>query len=305
MDLDLHALAKGLRFPEGPVWRADGSVLLVEIAAGALTRVEADGRVERLLDLGGGPNGLAMGPGGALYVCNNMGRFTYHERDGLLIPGHAPPDFEGGVIQKVDLERGTFETLYEACEGKRLLAPNDLVFDRGGDFWFTDHGWADADGSKFGALYWAKGDGSKIVKAAQLPTPNGVGLSPDETVVYVADTLTGRLWAFDITGEGQVAQGFMPGFMGRIVATMPGLQYFDSLAMEADGRVCVATILNGGVTAITPEGEHEHFPVPDLITTNICFGGEDMQDAWITASGTGMLYKTRWPRAGLKLNFSA
>ena len=302
-DLALETVATGLRFPEGPVWCADGSVVLVEIESGWVSRVAADGRVDRLVHLGGGPNGLAVGPDGAFYVCNNMGRFTYHERDGLLIPGHAPPDHQGGMIQRLDLASGRVETLYDACDGKRLIAPNDIVFDRNGDFWFTDNGYGDAEGTRHGGVYWAKSDGSKIVKAAQLPTPNGVGLSPDETVVCVADTMTGRLWAFDITAEGQVAQGFMPGFMGRVVATMPGLQYFDSLAVEADGRVCVATILNGGITAITPAGEHEHFPVPDLITTNICFGGADRQDAWITASGTGVLYKTRWPRPGLKLNF--
>ena len=67
----------------------------------------------------------------------------------------------------------------------------------------------------------------------------------------------------------------------------------------------MATILNGGITAFDPSGSTEHYPVPDLIVTNICFGGSDMMTAWITASSTGKLYKTTWPRAGLKLNFNA
>ena len=79
----------------------------------------------------------------------------------------------------------------------------------------------------------------------------------------------------------------------------------DSLAVEAGGKVCVATIINGGITAFDPDGSTEHYAVPDLVTTNICFGGADMRDAWITASSTGKLYKTRWPRPGLKLNFNA
>jgi gluconolactonase len=78
----------------------------------------------------------------------------------------------------------------------------------------------------------------------------------------------------------------------------------DSLAVEASGRVCVATILNGGITAFTPDGTIEHFAVPDPVVTNISFGCDDMRDAWITASGTGRLYRTRWPRPGLKLNFN-
>ena len=64
-------------------------------------------------------------------------------------------------------------------------------------------------------------------------------------------------------------------------------------------------ILNGGITAFDPDGTTEHFPFPDLITTNICFGGEDMRDAWVTCSSTGKLFKCRWPRPGLKLNFNA
>ncbi len=304
MDLHLETVATGLRFPEGPVWMADGSILLVEIERGTLTTVTPDGKLEVACAIGGGPNGLAVGPGGAVYVCNNNGRFIYHERDGLLIPGHAPPDHQGGMIQRVDMQTGAVETLYEACDGKRLYAPNDIVFDRSGNMWFTDHGWANGEGTKFGGVYFAKSDGSKIVKVATLPTPNGIGLSPDEATLHVADTMTGRLYAFDITGEGEVAPGFMPGFDGRVVATMPGFQLFDSLAVEADGRVCVATILNGGITAITADGAHEHYPVPDLIVTNICFGGADRRDAWITASATGTLYKTRWPRPGLKLNFA-
>ncbi|MBS0488719.1 MAG: SMP-30/gluconolactonase/LRE family protein, partial [Proteobacteria bacterium] len=134
--------------------------------------------------------------------------------------------------------------------------------------------------------------------------PNGVGLSPDEKTVYLADTQLGRLWAFDIVEPGVLAppSGFAP---GRSVCNLPGVQFLDSLAVEASGKVCVATILNGGITAFDPNGTVEHYPVPDFITTNICFGGPDMKTAWITASSTGKLYKTTWPRPGLKLNFNA
>ncbi|HYD46680.1 MAG TPA: SMP-30/gluconolactonase/LRE family protein, partial [Phenylobacterium sp.] len=135
-------------------------------------------------------------------------------------------------------------------------------------------------------------------------SPNGVGLSPDETVVYMADTMLGRLWAFDIAEPGKLTpqEGFGP---GRVICNLPGYQLLDSLAVEASGKVCVATIINGGITAFDPDGSTEHFAFPDLVTTNICFGGEAMQTAWITCSSTGRLYKARWPRAGLKLNFNA
>jgi gluconolactonase len=67
--------------------------------------------------------------------------------------------------------------------------------------------------------------------------------------------------------------------------------------------VCSATILNGGITVFSPDGTFEHVAFPDVLTTNICFGGADMRDAYITLSGTGRLVKARWPRPGLKLNF--
>ena len=90
-----------------------------------------------------------------------------------------------------------------------------------------------------------------------------------------------------------------------MIHNLPGYQLLDSLAVEAGGKVCVATIINGGITAFDPDGSTEHYPFPDLITTNICFGGDDMRTAWVTCSSTGKLFKARWPRSGLKLNFNA
>ena len=303
--MDIELVAEGFRFPEGPIAMADGSVVLTEIAAGRLTRVHADGRRETLVDTGGGPNGAAIGPDGAIYITNNGGSFQWIEQEGLLIPGPTPPTHTGGSIQRYDLKTGELTTLYEECDGKRLVGPNDLVFDRAGGFWFTDHGCSTPEGRKFGALYYALPDGSKITRLREhFVSPNGVGLSPDESVVYMADTSLGRLWAFDVSAPGELSEGppFQP---GRVVCNLPGYQLLDSLAVEAGGKVCVATIINGGVTAFDPDGGVEHFAVPDLVCTNICFGGPDMQDAWVTASSTGKLYKARWPRPGLKLNFNA
>ena len=303
--MDIELVAEGFRFPEGPIAMADGSVVLTEIAAGRLTRVHADGRKETLVETGGGPNGAAIGPDGAIYITNNGGSFEWIEQAGLLIPGPTPPTHTGGSIQRYDIASGELTTLYDSCEGKRLVGPNDLVFDRQGGFWFTDHGCSTPEGRKFGALYYALPDGSRITRLREhFVSPNGVGLSPDESVVYMADTSLGRLWAFDISAPGELAEGppFQP---GRVVCNLPGYQLLDSLAVEAGGKVCVATIINGGITVFDPDGSTEHYPFPDLLCTNLCFGGEDMQTAWVTASGTGKLYKARWPRPGLKLNFNA
>ncbi|ODT89870.1 SMP-30/gluconolactonase/LRE family protein [Phenylobacterium sp. SCN 70-31] len=303
--MELELVCEGLAFPEGPVAMADGSVILTEIKAQRISRVTPDGRRETVVETGGGPNGAAIGPDGALWITNNGGSFVWLDNGGLTIPGPTPPAHTGGMIQRYDFETGKLETVYDSCDGKRLVGPNDLVFDKSGGFWFTDHGCSTPDGRKNGGVFYARTDGGHIRQhRGHMISPNGVGLSPDETVVYVADTQLGRLWAFDVTAPGELAPN--PGFApGRVICNLPGYQLLDSLAVEASGKVCVATIINGGVTAFDPDGSVEHYPVPDLITTNICFGGDDMRTAWITASATGKLYRARWPRPGLKLNFNA
>ena len=129
-------------------------------------------------------------------------------------------------------------------------------------------------------------------------------LSPDEKIVYCNDTHTQKLWAFDVDAPGKLAPPFAFGQRGRVVCTLPGHQWLDSLAVEANGNVCSATLLNGGITIFAADGSFEHVAFPDPMTTNICFGGADIRDAYITLSGTGKLVKARWPRPGLKLNFS-
>jgi gluconolactonase len=302
--MDIELVIDGLEFPEGPIAMADGSVILTEIKGQRLSRITADGQKTTVAETGGGPNGAAIGPDGAIYVTNNGGAFEWIENGGLTIPGPTPPSHKGGLIQRIDIRTGAVTTLYSECDGRGLIGPNDLVFDKQGGFWFTDHGCSTPEGRKFGGLYYARADGSKIVRARDhLIAPNGVGLSPDEDVVYVADTQLGRLWAFDVAAPGELAppSGFAP---GRVICNLPGYQMLDSLAVEASGKVCVATIINGGITAFDPDGSTEHFAFPDLVTTNICFGGADLRDAWVTCSSTGKLFKCRWPRPGLKLNYN-
>ncbi len=94
--LEYEVVAEGLRFPEGPVAMADGSVLLVEIAGSALSRVHPDGTTEVVADCGGGPNGAAVGPDGDVWLCNNGGFFSWNQvSDDLLLPGETPDDLGG------------------------------------------------------------------------------------------------------------------------------------------------------------------------------------------------------------------
>ena len=302
----MRTIATGLQFPEGPIAMPDGSVLLVEIRRGTLSRVSPDGRITVVAECGGGPNGAAIGPDGACYVCNNGG-FEWHDMSGIVVPGNQPADYIGGRIQRVDLATGKVTDLYTACDGRPLRGPNDLIFDRHGGFWFTDHGkMRERDRDRTG-LFYARADGSLIREVVfPLESPNGVGLSPDGAKVYVAETFTGRVWSWDVVGPGELttAMGFGPGG-GQLLCGLPGFQLFDSLAVEGAGNICVATLVNGGITVIAPHGEVlEHVPTGDPLTTNICFGGPDLRTAYVTCSGTGKLMVLEWPRPGLRLAYA-
>lgn len=296
----LSVLAEGLKFPEGPIAMADGSILLVEIAAGTLTRVRK-GSVEVIAEMGGGPNGAAIGPDGHCYVCNNGG-FHWIERDGRLYPGEQPQNYVSGTIQRVDLATGEVEVLYTHCNGQQLRGPNDLVFDQTGGFWFTDHGKTRLRERDRTGVFYARADGSFIEEVIfPMDGPNGIGLSAAEDELYVAETVAGRLWAFKLDGPGSLG-----GRKGerRLLLDRPGFHMFDSLAVDAEGGVCVATIVDGGITTLYPDGASPKFtPMPDSVTTNICFGGEDLRTAYVTLSSTGQLVSLDWHTAGLPLNF--
>ena len=307
---DLREITSGLRFPEGPVVMDDGSVILVEIARGTLTRVEVEsGKTEVVAECGGGPNGAAVGPDGAMYVCNNGGCFEFHEVMGLLFPGPPPATYPGsGSIQRVDIGTGAVEVLYTECDGHPLLAPNDIVFDSNGGFWFTDHGVRHERYSDRTGIYYATTDGSSIREVIfPIDAPNGIGLSPAQDRLYAAETHTGRVWAWTVTAPGEIAATNPLGPGGaELLCGLPGYQLFDSLGVDGDGWVCVATLVNGGITSISPDGSQvEHLASGDPLTTNICFGGDDLRTAYITASGSGRLLATEWPRPGLALAFHA
>lgn len=308
--LAFDVLASDLGFPEGPVVRDDASVLVVDIDGARILRI-ADGEQDVLATPGGGPNGLAIGPDGFAYVANNGG-FLWTEVGGVRIPidrathTNEPPGFVGGWIERVDLATGVVERLHDVCAGRRLRGPNDLVFDEVGGLWFTDHGKGRHASVDRGGLYYVPSDGSEVREVAfPLLGPNGVGLAPDGRRVYVAETHTGRLWAWDLAGPGEVrpAPGSLAVRHGGVCVVATPFS-FDSLAVEEDGRIVIGAIADG-LVVVTPDGrELDVHPIPGDVTTNVAFGGPDRRRAVITLSRSGRLVEAVWPRPGLALHAS-
>ena len=305
----MRVIAGDLWFPEGPVWVGDGSLLVVEIRRRTLTRIWPDGRKSIVANLGGGPNGAAIGPDGYCYVCNNGG-FKFKQRaDGRWVSAGVSDDYVTGRIERVDIETGSFEVLYDKIGDMKIRGPNDIVFDAHGGFYFTDPGETRQRDWDRGSVCYAKADGSSIRELIfPIHKPNGVGLSPDGNTMYVAETESARLWAWELKGPGELTnpatQSPQSPHGSHLVYGASTYQRFDSLAVEANGNICIGTLDRGGITVIDPStNTGEFLPVEgDTHVTNICFGGPDLQKAYITLSYAGLLVEMDWPRAGLQLN---
>ncbi len=300
-------VADGLEAPEGPIAFDDGSVLVCEILGGRLTKILPDGSRRVVAQTGGGPNGAAIGPGGACFVANNGGylsKMVNGKRVMQFGEGGAPPP-PNGSIQRVDLASGAVTTLYDRVGEQQLRAPNDLVFDADGGFWFTDMGKIGQRSMDLGSLCWARADGSECREIDRgLITPNGVALSPDGRTLYVALTDTRQVLAYTITQPGTVTTLPNGRPARRILASLGGDIEFDSMKVEACGNIVVGTLQQGALTVLSPDGDFvERVPFPGWVT-NLAFAGPDRRTVYATMTPAGKLVRLRWPRPGLKLAWS-
>lgn len=301
----MTTVASGLAFPEGLCPLAGGDLLFVEIAGKRLCRWSARGGVAAVAELGGGPNGCAIGPDGKAYVANNGGLDFRRLPDGRLVVAGVAGDYAGGSIQRVDLATGRAETLYTRCGDYRLNGPNDIVFDGGPGFWFTDTGKIRKRDRDQGGLYWARADGSEIREIAfPLNAPNGIALSPDRKRLLVALSDKRQVVAFDIVGPGQLRTvGGVPA--SQVIASPAGAFSIDNIAVEADGGLVLSAVGLGGVVGVDARGRTRATRLlGDPVVTCPAFDRRNPRQLYVALSSTGRIVRLDWPRAGTLPVFS-
>ena len=164
-----------------------------------------------------------------MYICNNGG-FSWIPTRNMIMPGPQPDDYQGGSIQRVDLQSGKVETVIAKCGEHGLRGPNDLVFDKHGGLWFSELGKRRAREMDVGGMYYLKPGMKEIVEVVHGVLPaNGIGLSPDENTVYIAETPTARLWAYESSEPGTLKPRDLiyRGERGKPIAGLGGYQMFE------------------------------------------------------------------------------
>lgn len=330
--MEMRFVAENLDFPGGLLVLDNGDILVTEVSGGVLTRIRADGSRSQFAKTGGAPTAAALGPDRTIYVCNNGTPRAVREKlpDGRT--AYRPPRAgevagAGGQIQRI-AANGEVSTVYRECGGRPLMAPANLVFDRQGSFYFSDMGAfegplrdagvsteskhlsvlkmaGDVARRPAGSIYYASPDGRMITEILHpMAAPNGIALSPDEMTLYVGESGTGRVWAFEVPAPGRVGKR-------RCLGVVPGrrplnFSWSEGLTVDALGDVLAATVVNGGITTFSPHGgEIEHVATGDPLTSNLCFGGPDGRTLFVTLGGTGRLVAYEaWPTVGHKLNYA-
>ena len=245
-------VASGLLFPEGPVAMSDGRERHRD-ARGTISRVGPDGATDLVAETGGGPNGAAVGPDGKLYVCNNGKAFDYVDMGGMMLPVQPPSNFEGGRIERVDIDSGEVDVLYRSARGQAAARPqrHRLRCARR----ILVHRPRPARGAHERPHRRLLREAGRIGDPggrASARRPNGLGLSPDAPLRR--GDLHRLCWWWPITAPGVVEPppGLLP-HNGQLLARLPGFQFLDSLGVDGDGNVCLATLGSGGITSVSPD----------------------------------------------------
>ena len=290
--MDQKTVSSGFGFPEGPSQGPDGFIYVAEMGGQVLSRFGPDGVREVFAQINGAPGATAWGPDGAIYATNSGGLAFENGRPA----GPGAPD-SGGSIDRVSPD-GTVRRLYLECDGKPLVAPNDLVFDPEGGFYFTDpeHGDMFTEPIQWpkGHVFWAKPDGSEIRRVAtDYDLSNGIAIKNDGRTLLVCETLTSSILAHEILGPGVVGPR-------SLYAKLPEGHFPDGCAVDSEDHLIVAAVGAGALVHFGPDGEMiERIPTEDTDVTNCAFVGEERTTLVFTEGFMGKVSKLQWPRPGM------
>jgi gluconolactonase len=196
-------------------------------------------------------------------------------------------------------EDGTIVTIASHFDGKKLNSPNDVVVKSDGSVYFTDppyglnpvFGTLEPPELPFFGVYRLSPDGNDLKLLVDDSVPNGLAFSPDESLLYVADTEMNHVRVFDVTDDGGTKNG-------RIFAEMPGEPLApDGMKVDTEGNVYVTG--KDGIWVLDPEGRRLGvIPVPEL-PANLCWGDNDLKTLYVTARTS--LYRVRLNISGVPL----
>lgn len=288
-----RTLADGAGFVEGPVAQGD-AVAFVSVNRGLVYRAALDGSAldgsgaSVLAEPGSGPNGMAAGPDGSLWLVQNGGRVMESRSDRAAGPGIQVID--AGEAVRAELARDD------------LSAPNDCAFGPDGRLWFTDpygrlmpdpEGDPDRTGAHGRVWAYDPRDGGLELIADALPHPNGLCFTADDARLLVTDTRTCSVVAFETAGSGRRP--------GREIATLPAGKP-DGMAFDADGYLWIAATDAEGVAVLAPDGTWELVALGRSFPTNVCFAGAGLATLVVTAARGGRVLAGPARAPGLALH---
>lgn len=258
-----QVVVEGIHFPEGPVWCPDGSLVVTSVSAGALYRIDLDeGRAHLLADTGGGANGAVLASDRGFVVAQNGGIDL--RRTGV-IPDAPPPRKGAPGLQRVLPDK----TVVSLC-ADGFHAPNDLCVAADGTIYFTDPGHFPPPEPVIGRVMAYSPDGTVSTVAEPFWYCNGIAVEPGGTIVIVEQTGLVRLPGGGAEREWVIEE------LG------PGAG--DGFCLDQEGRFYVASTVEHGIRVVERNGEVVDFlHIPgDGLTTNCCFGGDDLRTLFAT-----------------------
>jgi gluconolactonase len=257
-------------FLEAPVIGPGGNLYFVDVLNGRIHSLEENGHVKVVAEYDGEPNGLKFGPDGRLYVADY--------KNGLMI---------------CDVLTGSVSPLVERVNGERFKGLNDLVFDRSGTLFFTDQGNTGLQDST-GRVYCLSNGGKLRQLLSNVPSPNGIAVSPDSRTLYLAVTCANQVWRMPLEASGDIGKvGVYLQLSGRTGGP-------DGIAVDERGNLVVAQIGSGIVWLFGALGE----PLLRIdcgvgrMPSNIAFGGRDRATLYITEAETGTILAAEMPHRG-------